>query len=57
MTILKIIFAVVMFEEFVSTIYFLDKQEVCGFPKFGAFLLSFGKILLFTIILTSGTFF
>lgn len=57
MTILKIIFAVVMFEEFISTIYYLDKQEVSGFPKFGALLFSFGKVLLFTIILTSGTFF
>lgn len=57
MTFLKIIFAVVMFEEFLSTIYYLDKQEVSGFPKLGALLFSFGKVLLFTIILTSGTFF
>ena len=57
MTILKIIFAVVMFEEFLSTVYYLEKQEVGGFPKFGALLFSFGKILLFTIILTSRTYF
>ena len=57
MTVLKIIFAVIMFEEFLSTVYYLDKQEVGGFPKFGALLFSFGKVLIFTIILTSGTFF
>ena len=57
MTILKIIFAVVIFEEFLSTVYYLDKQEVGGFPKFGALLFSFGKVLVFTIILTSGTYF
>lgn len=57
MTILKIIFAVIMFEEFLATVYYLDKQEVGGFPEFGALLFSFGKVLIFTIILTSGTFF
>lgn len=57
MTILKIIFAVIMFEEFLSTVYYLDHQEVSGFPKFGALLFSFGKVLIFTIILTSRTYF
>lgn len=56
MTILKTIFAIMMFEEFLSTTYYLGKQE-SGFPKFGAFILSLVKILLFTMILTSGTYF
>lgn len=56
MTVLKIIFAIMMFEEFLSTTYYLGKQED-GLPKFGAFMFSLVKILLFTIILTSRTYF
>lgn len=56
MTILKTIFAIMMFEEFLSTTYYLGKQE-SGFPKFGAFMFSLVKILIFTMILTSRTYF
>ena len=57
MTILKIVFTLIMFTEFFGTLYRIDRQDASSFAKFGAMMIAFTKVFIFTLIITSRTFF